>query len=164
MRPIARSFVFCALLLPACAARRHAAVVAPPPAPPVSHAAAAQPAAEAPRLTQPHQPRRFVLYFEQGSSDLTAASRAEFPSIVATAREYASADMCVVGHSDTAGDPRVNLGLSLRRAMAVGSLLVAAGIDPGALDITSLGEASPPAPTGDNVPEPRNRCVEVTVK
>jgi len=113
---------------------------------------------------QPTAPRHFILYFEQGSTELTPASRGEFPAIVATVREYASVDTSVVGHSDTAGDARSNLELSLRRALAVGSLLVAGGIDPGALDITSHGEANPLVPTGDNVSEPRNRRVEVTVR
>jgi len=113
---------------------------------------------------QPAPPRHFILYFEQGSTDLTQASRGEFPAIVAAVREYASVDTSVVGHSDTAGDARTNLGLSLRRALAVGALLVAAGIDPGALDITSHGEANLLVPTADNVSEPRNRRVEVTVR
>jgi outer membrane protein OmpA-like peptidoglycan-associated protein len=113
---------------------------------------------------QPTPPRHFLLYFEQGSTELTPASQAEFPTIVAAVREYASVDTSVVGHSDTAGDARRNLELSLRRALAVGSLLVAAGVDPGALDITSHGEANPLVPTGDDISEPRNRRVEVTVR
>ena len=113
---------------------------------------------------QPTPPRHFTLYFEQGSTELTPASQAEFPTIVATVREHASVDTSVIGHSDTAGDARTNLALSLRRALAVGALLVAGGIDPGALDITSHGEANPLVPTGDNVSEPRNRRVEVTVR
>ena len=113
---------------------------------------------------QPTPPRHFILYFEQGSTELTASSRGDFPAIVAVVREYASVDTSVVGHSDTAGDARTNLELSLRRALAVGALLAAGGIDPGALEITSHGEANPLVPTGDNVSEPRNRRVEVTVR
>jgi outer membrane protein OmpA-like peptidoglycan-associated protein len=113
---------------------------------------------------QPTPPRHFTLYFENSSTELTAASRAEFPAIVATIREFASVDTSVVGHADTAGDARANQELSLRRALAVGAQLVAGGIDPGALDITSHGEANPLVATGDNISEPRNRRVEVTVR
>jgi len=113
---------------------------------------------------QPTPPRHFILYFNQGSTELTPASRSDVSAIVAVIREYASVDTSVVGHTDTAGDARVNQGLSLRRALAVGALLVAGGIDPGALEITSHGEANPLVPTGDNVSEPRNRRVEVTVR
>ena len=113
---------------------------------------------------QPLPPRHFMLYFEQGSTELTHASRSEVPAIVTVVREYASVDTSVVGHSDTTGDARSNLELSLRRALAVGALLAAAGIDPGSLEITSHGEANPLVPTGDNISEPRNRRVEVTVR
>ena len=113
---------------------------------------------------QPTPPRHFILYFDQGSTELTPGSRSDFPAIVAVVREYASVDTSVVGHADTAGDARTNLELSLRRALAVGALLAAAGVDPGALEITSHGEANPLVPTGDNVSEPRNRRVEVTVR
>jgi outer membrane protein OmpA-like peptidoglycan-associated protein len=113
---------------------------------------------------QPTPPRHFTLYFENSSTELTAVSRAELPTILATIHEYASVDTSVVGHADTAGNARTNQGLSLRRALAVGALLVAGGIDPGSLDITSHGEANPLVATGDNVSEPRNRRVEVTVR
>lgn len=113
---------------------------------------------------QPPPPLHFVLYFEHGSTELTAASRRDVSAVVAAVRERASVDTSVVGHSDTAGDTRRNVELSLRRAMAVGALLAAEGIDPGALDITSHGEANPLVPTGDNVSEPKNRRVEVTVR
>ena len=113
---------------------------------------------------QPPPPLHFILYFEHDSTELTEASRGELSAIGAAVRKYASVDTSVVGHADTAGDARANLELSLRRALAVGALLTAAGIDPGVLDITSHGEANPLVPTGDNVSEPRNRCVEVTVR
>jgi len=113
---------------------------------------------------QPTPPRHFILYFEQGSAELTPASRDEFSAIVAVVHDYATVDTSVVGHTDTAGDARTNLELSLRRALAVGALLAAGGVEPGALEITSHGEANPLVPTGDNVSEPRNRRVEVTVR
>jgi outer membrane protein OmpA-like peptidoglycan-associated protein len=113
---------------------------------------------------QPAPPLHYILYFDQGSTELTPASRSDFSAVVAAVRESASVDTSVVGHSDTAGDARVNLELSLRRALAVGALLAAEGIDLGTLEITSHGEANPLVPTGDNVSEPRNRRVEVTVR
>ncbi|HEY5998026.1 MAG TPA: OmpA family protein [bacterium] len=112
----------------------------------------------------PPPPLHFVLYFENATSELTAASRAELPAIVAAIRERASADTSVVGHADTAGDATKNLDLSLARARAVAALLTAAGVDPAVLEITSHGEGNLLVPTADNVPEPRNRRVEVTVR
>ena len=43
-------------------------------------------------------------------------------------------------------------------------LLVSRGIDAGFLDVDSHGESNPVVPTGDNVAEPKNRRVEVTVR
>jgi len=113
---------------------------------------------------QPPRPLHFVLYFEQGSAELTATSRGELKAVVRAVHDRRSVDTSVVGHSDTAGDARMNLGLSLQRAIAVAALLSAEGIPPEALEITSHGEANLLVPTGDNVSEPRNRCVEVTVR
>jgi outer membrane protein OmpA-like peptidoglycan-associated protein len=113
---------------------------------------------------QPAPPLHFVLYFEQGSTELIPESRLAVPAVVTAVRERASVDTSVVGHSDTAGDAAKNLELSLRRAMAVAALLVAEGIAPGSLDITSHGEANLLVPTADNVAEPKNRRVEVTVR
>jgi outer membrane protein OmpA-like peptidoglycan-associated protein len=113
---------------------------------------------------QPAPPLHFILYFENDSTKLTAASRDAFPAVVAAIRERGSADTSVVGHSDTAGDARKNRELSLARAKSVAALLAAEGVDPATLEITSHGEANPLVPTGDNVSEPRNRRVEVTVR
>jgi outer membrane protein OmpA-like peptidoglycan-associated protein len=46
----------------------------------------------------------------------------------------------------------------------VASILQGKGVDPSVLDITYHGEYSPLVPTGDQVPEPRNRRVEITVR
>lgn len=53
--------------------------------------------------------------------------------------------------------------MRILRPLAV-TTLAAGGGGPGALEITSHGEANPLVPTGDNVSEPRNRRVEVTVR
>jgi outer membrane protein OmpA-like peptidoglycan-associated protein len=113
---------------------------------------------------QPAPPQRFLLYFEHNSTVLTAESRQGLPAVVTAIRGRAAAETSVVGHSDTAGDAQKNLDLSLARARAVGALLAAAGVDTASIEITSHGEANPLVPTGDNVSEPRNRRVEVTVR
>jgi outer membrane protein OmpA-like peptidoglycan-associated protein len=73
-------------------------------------------------------------------------------------------DISVVGHTDTVGMKGYNYSLSMRRARAVSSILLGQGIDPSTLDVTSHGKDNPLVPTGDQVPEPRNRRVEITVR
>lgn len=112
----------------------------------------------------PPPPIQFILYFRHDSSELTESSRGELKEILRTIRERYPVDVSVVGHTDTVGDKRYNYQLSLRRARAVASMLKAAGVDPSTLDITSHGKDNPLVPTGDQVSEPRNRRVEVTVR
>ncbi|MBP2678647.1 MAG: hypothetical protein H6Q82_1712 [Deltaproteobacteria bacterium] len=112
----------------------------------------------------PAPPARFILYFEHDSVDLTPASRGLLKSVLATIRERSPVDVSVVGHTDTVGKREYNYSLSLKRAKAVASILAGKGIDPSVLDITSHGKDNPLIPTGDQVPEPRNRRVEITVR
>ena len=112
----------------------------------------------------PKPPARFILYFEHNSVKLTAESRTILQNVLATILERAPVDISVVGHTDTVGEKEYNYALSLKRAKAVASILVRGGIDPSVLDITSHGKDNPLVPTGDQVPEPRNRRVEITVR
>ena len=112
----------------------------------------------------PKPPARFILYFEHDSVDLTRESQALLQEVVKTIRDRAPVDVSVVGHTDTVGKKEYNYTLSLKRARAVASILLGKGVDPSVLDITSHGKDNPLVPTGDQVPEPRNRRVEITVR
>ncbi len=112
----------------------------------------------------PKPPSRFILYFEHDSADLTAESRALLHKVLETIRVRPPLDISVVGHTDTVGKEEYNYALSMKRAKAVASVLLGNGVDPSILEITSHGEDNPLVPTGDQVPEPRNRRVEITVR
>ncbi len=122
--------------------------------------AAVGPALEA--LPQP--PVKFVLYFKRNSPALAGESPGRIRDVVRTIKERASTEVSVVGHTDTMGDKAYNYRLSLARARAVAALLAAEGVDPSILEIASHGKDNPLVSTGDQVPEPRNRRVEVTVR
>jgi outer membrane protein OmpA-like peptidoglycan-associated protein len=70
----------------------------------------------------------------------------------------------VVGHTDTLGDLRANQALSLARAATIRSALVRDGVDRGAISIAGRGKLDLLVPTADQVSEPLNRCVVVTVR
>jgi outer membrane protein OmpA-like peptidoglycan-associated protein len=112
----------------------------------------------------PKPPARFILYFEHDSVTLTPESRTLLRKVAETIRERMPVDVSVVGHTDTVGEKGYNYALSLKRAKAVASILHGKGVDPSALDITSHGKDNPLIPTGDQVHEPRNRRVEITVR
>jgi outer membrane protein OmpA-like peptidoglycan-associated protein len=112
----------------------------------------------------PKPPARFILYFEHDSANLTRESRATLREVLEVIRGRAPIDISVVGHTDTVGKKEYNYTLSLKRAKAVASILRRNGVDPSILDITSHGKDNPLVPTGDQVPEPRNRRVEITIR
>lgn len=110
----------------------------------------------------PPRPLRFVLNFEKGTSDLTAASREQLREIATTIADRAALDVSVIGHADASGPEDVNIELSRRRAEEVADSLVKLGIDRAVLDVGSHGSRVPLVP--GVVDEPRNRRVEVTVR
>ena len=79
-------------------------------------------------------------------------------------KTYPAPQVAVVGHTDTAGSATANIGLGLRRAEVVRMRLVEAGVDRSAIVVTSHGEATPLVPTADDVTEPKNRRVDITVR
>jgi outer membrane protein OmpA-like peptidoglycan-associated protein len=112
----------------------------------------------------PPAPKHFILYFRFESDELTDESRALVPEILKAVKERPSADVVVVGHTDTMGTPRANFELGLRRATRVRNLLTQAGLDASTIDVKSLGEADLLIKTPVETPEPRNRRVEIAVR
>lgn len=113
---------------------------------------------------RPLLPQHFLLYFESGGAQLTAASLALLPEIVESAKQRATVDMSVIGHSDTVGKADTNADLSLKRAQAVADLIQRRGLRVEELTVESHGERNLLVPTPDETPEPRNRRVEVTLR
>lgn len=113
---------------------------------------------------EPDPPRVFHIFFLSGSTELTPASMKKLPAIMESIRERQSLDISVVGHSDRKGAEELNYKLSLERARHVRDILVESGVDPDIINTTSHGEENPLIPTADNVSEPQNRRVEVTIR
>jgi outer membrane protein OmpA-like peptidoglycan-associated protein len=112
---------------------------------------------------QPAGPARFILYFKDDSEELTPESTVFLAEVFRTVRDRGALDLSVIGHTDTLGAREYNYQLSLRRARRVADLLAQQGMDRNILDIESHGEDNLLIKTGDQVPEPRNRRVEITV-
>ncbi len=113
---------------------------------------------------RPVLPQHFILYFESGGAQLTTASLALLPEILESAKQRATVDMSIIGHSDTVGKADTNAALSLKRAQAVADLIRSKGLQVEALSVESHGERNLLVPTPDETPEPRNRRVEVTLR
>jgi len=112
----------------------------------------------------PMAPQQFTLHFLFESDTLTDESRALLPQILQAAKNRPFPDVAVIGHTDTAGTSAGNYELGLRRANAIRSRLIEAGIDRALIDVTSHGEADLLVKTADEVAESRNRRVEITIR
>jgi outer membrane protein OmpA-like peptidoglycan-associated protein len=112
----------------------------------------------------PSAPLHFLLYFRFESEELTDESRALVPQILQAVKDRPFPDVAVVGHTDTTGTRAGNFDLGLRRARAIRSRLVEAGIDASVIEVSSHGEADLLVKTADEVLEARNRRVEITVR
>jgi outer membrane protein OmpA-like peptidoglycan-associated protein len=113
---------------------------------------------------QPPAPAHFTLYFEFDSDELTAESRKLVGEVQSALKMYPAPQVTVIGHTDTRGAATANIGLGLRRANVVRMRLIEAGLDGSAINVTSHGEATLLVPTADDVSEPKNRRVEITVR
>lgn len=113
---------------------------------------------------QPAPPGFYLLYFRTGSTDLTAESEKVIPEILQGIKARHSIDIRVVGHTDRVGTREGNYKLGLDRALRLKAILISKGVDPAIIEVESHGKDNPLIPTQDQVPEPRNRRVEVTIR
>jgi outer membrane protein OmpA-like peptidoglycan-associated protein len=112
---------------------------------------------------EPPPAETFTLYFETGTTVLTAASQKLIPAIVSAVKRRAAISVSISGHTDATGSAELNNALSLDRANEVKALLLAQGVKPELISVSSHGKGNPAIPTPDGVPEPRNRRVVVIV-
>lgn len=113
---------------------------------------------------RPGPPAHFVLYFEGDSDRLTAESQTRLAEVARSVVERRALAVSIVGHTDTVGTREYNFQLGLRRARRVQEAIRTQPVDQSIVRVDSHGEADPLVKTGDNVAEPRNRRVEVTVR
>lgn len=112
----------------------------------------------------PQAPVSYLLYFETGGATLTPESQGLIPQILAEIQRRPGADVSVVGHSDTQGDDNANFQLALSRAQTVAQSISTAQLSADRISVESHGEKNLLIPTADDVPEPRNRRVEILVR
>jgi len=112
----------------------------------------------------PAAPQHFVLNFQFDSDELTADSKALLPQVLNAVKGHPVPEVQVIGHTDTVGSSASNIALGLRRAAMIRKQLIDIGLDAKLIEIVSHGEADLLIKTADEVPEPRNRRVEISVR
>ncbi len=114
-------------------------------------------AAPPPRQTSSSAPKQFIVFFGFNKSNLTSEAARVVSEAAAAAKQYGSASITVVGHTDTVGSNDYNLRLSMARSQSVKEGLIGNGIAASMISTGGRGEAELMVQTGDSVKEPQNR-------
>jgi len=132
-------------------------------APALALAACSQPPSESPAAAAARKsstPSDVQLFFDHGSSTLSAAADQKLDEVARLYREGNPLVMFVAGHADNSGGEYPNLVLSGQRALATKQALVARGIPAERLQLRAMGASLPSNP---NEPVPAdNRRVVIT--
>ena len=113
---------------------------------------------------RPLPPISYILYFKEGTSDPTDASRPVLKEILDEVGRRQSAEVVVIGHTDREGSVPSNDRLSISRAQSVAEFMVAQGIAEGSIRTEGRGEREPVVQTADGVEEPLNRRAEIVIR
>lgn len=113
---------------------------------------------------QPDRPLSFILYFVEARDELTPDSQQLLGRVVDELSRRPAPEIVVIGHTDRVGAVPYNDTLSLRRAERVRDELVKVGVAAERIRVEGRGEREPLVPTPDEVAEPRNRRVEISIR
>ena len=114
---------------------------------------------------RPAPPVSFTLFFEFGSAvDIAPSFQPVLEQLRAALPSYPAPEIAVIGHTDRVGTLESNDALSLQRAQTVRDLLIQAGVPAASIEVAGRGEREPMVPTADEVPETKNRRVEINLR
>lgn len=102
------------------------------------------------------------IYFDVGSTELTAPAAQALRESAALTRECSVREVLVLGLADADGSVNRNMELSRKRAERVAAALTAEGLPAPAFDLEAAGEAG--AVTPDGAPEVLRRRAEVVIR
>ncbi len=114
---------------------------------------------------QPPRPVSFTVNFATGSaSELTPESKPVIEAMTAELATRPAPEITVIGHTDRVGNAEANDKLSATRAETVKAILISTGVKAVTLDAAGRGERDPLVPTADDIAEPKNRRVEISIR
>ena len=102
-----------------------------------------------------------VIYFELGRASLDAAGAAALAAVIDEIKGRRLGAITVVGHADTSGAADFNQRLSQRRANAVATALIKAGVPAQLIRAEGSGQTDLAVPTADGVALAANRRVVI---
>jgi outer membrane protein OmpA-like peptidoglycan-associated protein len=142
--------------------------VAPPPAatapPGAQPAAPAQStAAAASAAAEPFRLKDFTVNFAQNSADIGAAARESLAKAAALLKTNPRTAGIIEGHTDSTGDAGYNKFIAENRAVSVRNYLIAQGVDPSRLSVSSFGSEKPVDSNSTAEGRSKNRRVVIRI-
>lgn len=118
------------------------------------------------RLKKPKAGEKVVLkniFFDVNKFDLKPESNTELNRLVSFLESNAAVKIEVSGHTDSTGDKKANVTLSMNRAKAVYDYLISKGIPAQRLKYNGYGDTKPVASNDDETGRAQNRRTEFTI-
>ncbi len=103
------------------------------------------------------------VYFETNKYNISSNSKLALDKLQKIFAEYPETNILIEGHTDDVGTAEYNMGLSERRAQAVGDYLKAAGISPSRLIVKWYGESQPKVENNSDANRALNRRVQFVI-
>lgn len=103
------------------------------------------------------------VYFETNKYNISANSQLALDKLQKIFAEYPETNILIEGHTDNVGTSEYNMGLSERRAQAVGNHLKASGVSASRLNIKWYGETQPKVENTSDANKALNRRVQFVI-
>lgn len=113
---------------------------------------------------RPQPPVSYTLNFLEGRDEYTPESRQTVETVLRELAKRPAAEITVIGHTDRVGAVEYNDRLSLQRTERVRADFLKRGVPERSISVAGRGEREPLVATADEVPEPRNRRVEINIR
>ncbi|MCG6901662.1 MAG: OmpA family protein [Rhodobacter sp.] len=104
------------------------------------------------------------ILFDVDSAAVKPGLRSDLQVLAGSLNRYPGSTVQVVGHTDNTGTSAYNQDLSERRASAVSSVLIGAGVNAGRVQSFGLGESQPIATNLTAEGKAQNRRVDITIR
>ena len=103
------------------------------------------------------------VYFETNKYNISSNSKLALDKLQKIFAEYPETNILIEGHTDNVGTNEYNMGLSQRRAEAVGNYLKTAGVSSSRLIVKWYGETQPKVENNSDANRALNRRVQFVI-
>jgi outer membrane protein OmpA-like peptidoglycan-associated protein len=103
------------------------------------------------------------ILFDTGMAELKTEAQSNLQNLATSLKNNPQTNILIIGHTDNTGTAKYNMDLSIKRAMAVKSYIIAANVDASRLSTQGKGELEPISDNNTAEGRARNRRVEIVI-